>query len=608
MHKVVPLMHVRSIPRFWAAALVLWIAVAFLLVNGWLLYMHPDEELSYRSTDGDLAYTLDFQMSVKDNQAPLWFVTFWGWRQLVGDAEYTSRIFSVFCTMLALAITYPLGRLWFRSGLAGLLAPLLLLATDLFFNYALDIRPYPLVMFCAALSMWAFTLWIKRRTIRSAVIYGLTITLLLYVHYLLIFLVIVQGIYYIFSRRPTLESVKQGTLALGVGICLWLPWFPTFVNQVVGLRNIEQASGTARGAAGIGVSTQATTPATITFLLDSATNGLVWLYAAILLLGVFLLWRNRFYWLALAWAFGVPLVALAANLAAAVYAPRFVSHAMLGLGLALAAVFVALPRRLGLTAAALLITANLLTFPSAIPVRVPYRDLYAELSTLGRAGDVILFAKGGEDDWFVHWQYGHYLAFSLQAGITTDITQAESARRIWFVTDSWFDADVRGVFDSLEPTHPVQRVLGQCDNSWCYLIQLMEAPPLTEAHRFDENIDFWGADIDQVTESGIATRLWWRVEATPSLDYSFSLRLVNASGEVVAQNDGAINHYGAEIVQTSQMTPDKIYIDWRTITLPAELSAGVYTLQLVVYQSWDGTRLLLPDGSDFLTINTLMLS
>lgn len=600
-------MPVPSVPRWWVAPLVLWISIAFLLVNGWLLYMHPDEELSYRSTDGDLAFTLDFQMSVKDNQAPLWFVTFWGWRQLVGDAEYTSRIFSVFCTMLALAVTYQLGRLWFRSHVAGLLAPLLLLGTDLFFNYALDIRPYPLVMFCAALSMWAFTLWVKRQTTRSAAIYGLTIAILLYLHYLLVFLVVVQGVYYLLSQRLTLNHIKQGVLALVVGIGLWLPWLPTFVNQIVGLRSIEQASGTARGVAGIGVSTQPTTPETAAFLLNSATNNLVWLYAAVLILGVILLSRKKFYWLALAWAFGVPLVALAANVVAAVYAPRFVSHAMLGLGLALAGVFVALPRKIGLTAAALLVAANLFTFPAAIPVRVPYRTLYTELSALGRSEDVILFVKGGEDDGFVHWQYRHYLASELQTHITTDTDQARAARRIWFMTNDWFSPQVREQFDALEPTHPVQRVLGQCDNSWCYLIQLMEAPPLKGALRFGENVDFWGIDVDSVTENTVATRLWWRVEQTPSLDYSISLRLVNAAGEVVAQSDGAINHYGAEIVQTSQLESGRIYIDWRSLQLPSQLPAGVYTLQLVVYQSWDGIRLALPDGSDTLTLDTLTL-
>ncbi len=380
-------MHIRLARSWWLAVVVVGLVTAFLLISAWQLQMHPDEELSYRATNGDLAFTLNFQMSVQDNQAPLWFVTFWAWQQVVGDAEYTSRVLGALMTMLTLALAYRLGRRWFRSETAGLLAPLLLIGNGFFFNYALDIRPYPLVILGTAVSMWAFTRWLDRRTIRSAVYYGATIALLLYIHYLLIFLVAAQVVYFVLARRLRLREVGQGVLAGAVGIVLWLPWLPTFVNQVVGLHNVETQSGTARGVAGIGVSTQATTLPTIQALLDTATNGVIWLYALVLLLGVILLWRRSRFWLALCWAVGAPALYLLANLVAAVYAPRFVSYLTIGLALALAAALAALPRRLGLLGAAVLIGVNLLTF--APPERVPYRDIYREISAEGESGDVV---------------------------------------------------------------------------------------------------------------------------------------------------------------------------------------------------------------------------
>lgn len=582
--------------RQWGwAVLVLLVVAAFLLHSAWLLHMHPDEVLSYVSSDGDLAYTLDVQMSVKDNQAPLWFVTFWAWRTTVGDAEYTSRVLGVLCVMLALAVTYRLGRRLFRADAVGLVAPVLLIGNGLFFNYALDIRPYPLVMLCAALSMWAFTRWLDGRTPRRVAIYGLTIALLLYVHYLLVFLVVVQGIYFL-TQKPRLRDFGQALLAGIIGVGLWLPWMPTFYNQVIGLRQIETASGTGRGVAGIGVSTQATSLQTLLDLLHVATNGLIWLYGLVLLIGVVLMIRQRMrrvatgrLGLALAWGIGVPLVYLAANLVAAVYAPRFVSYAMLGLSLALAAGMVALPRRIGYAGAALLVAANLLTFSTTIPDRVPYRDLYAQISAQGRAGDVLL--NTGNVDNFLQWQQAHYLAPELHGGITSDLDTAQAARRVWFLTGDWFNPAIRAQFDALEPSHPVQEVLGQCpERGWCYLAQLMEAPPLPSPVRFGDSMDFRGVDVDTVTRADVQTRLWWRVEEAPPLDYSFSLRLVDGAGAVVAQSDGAIHHYGAD-VQTSQMEPGKIYIDKRTIDLPNGLAAGAYRLQLVVYQSWDGERL-----------------
>jgi hypothetical protein len=110
-----------------------------------------------------------------------------------------------------------------------------------------------------------------------------------------------------------------------------------------------------------------------------------------------------------------------------------------------------------------------------------------------------------------------------------------------------------------------------------------------------------------VTAAEVKTRLWWRVKQAPDKDYSISLRLVSEDGTLVTQSDGPINHYGAQIVQTSQLEPEKIYIDWRTLTLPASLPGGTYKLKLVVYQSWDNMRLMLADGSDSLTLEALTI-
>ena len=81
--------------------------------------------------------------------------------------------------------------------------------------------------------------------------------------------------------------------------------------------------------------------------------------------------------------------------------------------------------------------------------------------------------------------------------------------------------------------------------------------------------------------------------------------MVDAAGGIVTQKDGPIIHYGVDTVQTSQLEPGKIYIDFRSLDFVAGLAPGTYRLELVVYQSWDGQRLTLPDGSDVLLLDTL---
>jgi len=581
--------------------------MALLLRVAWGTQLHPDETLVYLFTRFDAAYAVNY-LATADIQAPLWLALFWYWRHLfLGDSEFAGRMLSLLFSLITLALSYRIGRDWFGKPRYGFFAMLTLGMSAYFLNYALEIRPYALVMLLSTLSMWLLARWLTRGTWRLAVAYGVVTALMFYVHYFTMFLVIAQVLYFLL-RRPSRQLVFQAIGAFALTFLLWLPWLPSFLNQASLIRQVVAEAGNGY-ALGIGTpsTTQPTSLKAVVDLASLASNGLPILYAGVALLGVLLLWRSAYYRLALMWAFGVPLIALVTNLFVEVFTPRYIVYMVVGLALVLSAALATLRRPvLRNLAFGIFVTINLLAVPSWLPVRPPYRDLYAQVSAAARIGDVVLNVPESAYDQFFQWEQRQYLPQALQADIATNLEQAEQARRIWFMTSDWFNPLVRDQFNALEPTHPVQRVIGQCDNSWCYLAQLMEAPPLTDAQRFGENVDFWGIDVDEVTADSIATRLWWRVEQTPSLDYSISLRLVNSTGEVVAQNDGAINHYGAQIVQTSQLEPGRIYIDWRTLSLPPELPAGVYTLQLVVYQSWDGTRLLLPDGSDTLTLDTVI--
>jgi hypothetical protein len=608
LNEITRLLHVS---RWISAAIIIFLVFAFQVSNIPNVYMHPDEELSYRATQGGLGDTLYFQQSVQDNQAPGWFVSFWAWRQVVGDAEYTSRVLGILFTVLTLAISYRLGRRWFGS--TPTLASLIVLGVNhFFFTYSLDIRMYPLATFSAAFSMWMFERWRTHLTWRHTILYGVSVALMLYVHYLLVFLVATQILLVLLSRRLNVQQVVMGGAALVLAFLIWLPWFPTFVNQVMGLRNIELESGTSRGVAGIGVSTFETSPETIGELIGIATNRLPWLYGLALVVGLIMLWRRTGFWLALGWGIGAPLVYLIANLVAAVYAPRFVSHAVVGLGLAVGAALLIRPTRLRLTGLSVFVVLNLLAFPTQFPERTPYRSIFTELSRQAREGDVLYMLQAGENDGFVEWQVSHYLPVHLQTNRVDSVEQAAPARRVWLITSDLFSDQVGQVFAFLEPTHPVQSVIGDCHRYWCYVAQLMEAPPLAEPLIFDDPdtgnvLPFWGADIDRADSEQIDTRLWWRVEEPPTRDLSFGLHLLDANGALVAQNDGPIEHYGSSTVQTSNMQPETIYIDFRSLTLPPDLPPGEYVLTLAVYRPWDNVLLTLPDGSERLVLKTITI-
>ncbi len=153
----------------------------------------------------------------------------------------------------------------------------------------------------------------------------------------------------------------------------------------------------------------------------------------------------------------------------------------------------------------------------------------------------------------------------------------------------------------------LQRVFGDCNSEWCFLAQLMEAPPRDRPLRFGGNIGFRGFEIERITESEINVRVWWEVDERPMVDYSIGLYLLDQNGALAAQDDGELHDHYSGPLSTSQLEPGRVYIDLRTLPLPPDLPAGEYTLTLSVYDWRDDTRLQLPDDSELLRLDTVTL-
>jgi 4-amino-4-deoxy-L-arabinose transferase-like glycosyltransferase len=599
----------RRRPLSALALLTLLVAFGWLLIGGFrVTYMISDEYLVYRQSAGTLAETITYQTR-QDVHPPLWFSLFWGWRQLTGDSEFAGRYHALLFSLLTLALVYHLGRVWWRTPFVGLGAIILLTLNGLFFHYALEIRPYAFAMLLVTLSMLAFERWLRTEKWRWVIVQGVCTALMLYVHYFLALVILVQAACFtlVWARR----GFKRTLLLRGLGmallaLALWSPLIPTFAYQVALIRQVTVEAGLERGAGGTSVTTEPTTPDAVLRLIALATNGQPGVYLLVLGLGLYAFFRRPAYGLALAWGLGVPAMAFVINLVFAVYTPRYIISFTIGLGLAMAAGLTALPRRLrwvGLAACGVIAWAGL---PAALPqTTIPFRDIIGGVANAARPGDVILMAGATDRDDVLRWESSRRIP-TLWENRTTDLEQAQSARRVWFFTADWFNSEVREQFEALEVTHPVRQVYGDCIRFWCFLAQLLEGPPLTEPVAWGDWLRYWGIDIDAVRVDGLDARLWWRLTAPVSASYSFSLRLLDMNGAMVAQADGPIYHYGATI-DTLQMEPNRLYIDHRTLTWNTTLPSGEYHLALVIYDWQTGEPLLIEGGSDMLMLAPVTL-
>jgi hypothetical protein len=95
----------------------------------------------------------------------------------------------------------------------------------------------------------------------------------------------------------------------------------------------------------------------------------------------------------------------------------------------------------------------------------------------------------------------------------------------------------------------------------------------------------------------LGVRLWWSVDAPPTLDYSVGLFVLDEAGNIVAQHDSAPNVTDAPTA-TSQWQPGQFYVEERTLPLPYPLLRGRYWLMLALYWYGDQQRIAAPGVDD----------
>lgn len=571
------------------------------------MHMRFDEELTFRNMSLSFVDSM-VKLAQGNNQAPLWWIQVWAWQRLGGLSEFAGRVNSILWAMLTLSLVYQIGRSWFGEHRFGWFAMATLSVNAYFFIYALEMRMYSLGMLVVVLSMRFFYAWLTKKTWQSALMYGLSASVLLYTHYYFAFIILAQVFYFAIFHLLDWRMIQQGFVVAGTALLTWLPGVIIMYGQLQ-LIDFEEAGG-------LKIPTKPTNLTSLLELAQLSSNGLWWLYTAIILLGVILLWRKKAFWLILIWLTVSPALVFAVNTQITIYNLRYTSFIIPAVGLLIGVILASVPTaRFGRWLNWLLLIAvcsiSLYNLPSYIPDRIPFRHIFADVSTHYENGDA-MFALPLSQELHIEDQYDRYLPDALVDNRIFNLSDSQNYRRIWFIATDFLGDNTQSYFNLLEATHRVFYVAknSECSNEYCYIAQLMLAPPNDNPEFFGETLGFLGADIEPITDNQLPVLLWWMVDETPTEDYAISLQLLAEDGTLVAQVDRQIDppdeNFGE--IPTSEMQAGGNYIDWRVLDLLPDLPAGDYNLQVVVYQWWDGVRLTTADGSDAIRIRTITIN
>lgn len=551
------------------------------------------------------------------------------WVRLMGDSEYAMRFFSLLFGVLAVPLTYRLGKDLGDARL-GLVAALLMAVAPYQIWHSQEARMYSALTAASAMSMWGFVNVWRRGGRRWWLVYVAGTVWAIMTHYHGAVLIGVQGLFLLLTWRRHWRIYLKWGAALLLILLLQLPWLvfggsllQSYLNWIPQPTLIESyiRSATAYSLNELVPQTQAIP--------------LVLLFGAVYLVGlVYTATRTWGQWrgtemLALLISF-----TLAPNLAAwlygefrtTVYFERYLIMVQIGFLLTVAAGILGVAdqfwtrwtrRRIpGWTSrlAAIVLLLVLVGINGWVLRQHYFNPLYAKpdwravaqkIEAFEQPGDAILLTGDGGKLAFDYYYKGdlpvldpYNISPHLQnqrrpegeaaLHILDDITA--NHRRLWY-TPYGMHLDPLLADRLAQTTYPTW-------HSWLGRKQLAlyhtQLPATrTEAVNFTFGDTLTLTDVTLPAEAvaagdSLPLRLTWQTGASLSEDVQISLRLINRYGDIFAQSDWPPLAAGGG---SSTWPANQPITDQRSLWLPADTPPGDYLLQFILYNPASGPPL-----------------
>jgi Dolichyl-phosphate-mannose-protein mannosyltransferase len=168
-----------------------------------------------------------------DVHPPLYFLLLNLWGRVEGDSVFALRLPSALVGIIALAATFAVGRRLFDYW-TGVLALAVLGTASFFVYYTREARMYMLLLALAALSMLLYLRWRDRPSWVRALLYALSMALMLYTHYAGALVIATQLIHLVVTAGKRFEwrQIIRWILPYLLALLAFLPWLPIFLTQM----------------------------------------------------------------------------------------------------------------------------------------------------------------------------------------------------------------------------------------------------------------------------------------------------------------------------------------------------------------------------------------
>ncbi len=543
-------------------------------------------------------------MAVKDVHPPLYFMLLKGWVSLTGTSAVAMRMFSALAALLSVAALVPLAKLIARDRsreeqwLIPLLGALLLALNDSEISLAQDVRMYSLRTLLALLSAFFYLRWTRRGTPLRAALWVGTLVALYHTNYIGTFMGAILGLHALVFLRGRQRVTAIALLALSVA--LFLPWF---VLYGFGQRNTDTGIDAA-------LPSNWTTLRELGFKYFSQ----MWSLMIGLLLFGLVRWKNgRIEWQPLSstfllsiWIGFTVLATFVINFWYDFLSPRRILLVTPALALLTARGIANFrnPARVFLVGA--IVIYGLATVDDYYP-KAPWDDVAANLARYAHDDELVLMEIYRDDftmDYYIDtllapetpreslrlWREDR--AAEYPNGL---ISLLEQAPVVWLV--HW--SPDQSAFSFLAQTGHVQTATMSVDHIGNALnVYRYDRLPPTPVDSFANGMTLRQFEI---LPDDARVDLWWSADAPLAADYTTSVFLLDASGQLVAQHDG-FPFEGQR--PTSGWAAGEVVYDPHPLDL-SSLPPGSYTVAVQIYTWQDQAKQPTSSGEPWLVLGTV---
>jgi len=603
-------------------ALIIWLAALLRVWNLTKESFWADEGWTMLLSKGPTLSDVTVAMA-NDQHPPLYFALIHEWIALAGNSEFTTRLLSTFWSLIGVALAYQLGKLLFSPG-AGMAAALMLTLADNDIMLAQEARHYTQMATLTLLTTVFYFRYLRRPTRRDGIGWLLSAAALLYTHYLGVFILAVQLIHSLIFARPMRRLRDMLIRWLLIGLA-WLPWAFVFIAQA-SVRYTRPM---------LYQSTMPNTPETFALVRGDLFGAHFGLTFGLLLLGLayvayrngspIVRWRPVRPTVYMALWFFLPLaVIVGINARIGILTPRnflliapaiavLIGHGIMNLDRAARAFILTILIVIGLTTT------------DAYFIKPPWRQVAQDILNYRIDNDPVLMDI---------WVDALALRYHIGRDLHTDpanlplISIPEWSEQY---RDAFWGAlrDYLNNKDSFwlaywgDPKNQIlkfyneqgfvrtatQRETHLQTNE--ILVYRYDRVPETTLAQFGDLFELKRDWIEQGipdNPSALRVSLLWKAIKPPPFDYSVSVFLLNADGQLVAQHDSSpLDGHSP----TSAWQGGDVRFDSHTIRRPAGLPPGKYEIAVKIYWYGDGKPLTVVNpsrSSEYFVIGSVNLS